>query len=128
VRRRLALLAGLGLLPWVVAVYPEGAYAVFSFGLVDRAGVTFLPTFVRGAGPAPRALLAWPAAGLCWLAGLGAVLGRARPKMSAALFGLAAFSAFRFALWVGARGDYTAVPVGAVILGGAAVYLYGAER
>lgn len=123
-RRRALALSALAFVPLVVAVYPEGAYAAFPFGLVDRTGVTSIYTVLSSAGPARRLFLSWPISVLCWMAGVLSVLARARPAVSAALFGLAAVAALRFSLWLGARGDYLVLPVGAVVFGSVAVWLY----
>lgn|GEM_PF-4105988 len=123
-RRRALSLSALAFVPLVVAVYPEGAYAAFAFGLVDRTGVTPIHTVLSGAGPARRLFLSWPASVLCWVAGVLAVAIRVRPAVSAALFGLAAVAAFRFSLWLSGRADYFVLPVGAVVFGGVAVWLY----
>ncbi len=126
-RRRVLALAALAFLPLVVAVYPQGVYGAFVFGFVDRTGITSIHTVLLGAGPARRLFLSWPITVLCWLAGVLSVAIRARPAVSASLFALAAVAAFRFSLWLTGRADYVALPVGAVVFGGVALWLYGAE-
>jgi len=125
VNRRLLAVIVLGLCPWAVVTYPDGFYTVFSLGWVDGRSVTTLAALFSAQGSRPDWFLAWPVATLCWAAGVVAVAARARNEVVAALLALAGLSVLQFSISVSAQRGVLALPIGTIILGGAAVYWYG---
>lgn len=122
-RRELLVLVAIGLLPWTVIAWPGGVQFVALWGLLNPATlhVVSLPEylFVLTAG-LPDRLLAWPASGVLYAAGLAATVAgwwaRADVRLRAGLFGLAAIAHLGFAVGVATRGAAEVVPVGPVLV------------
>jgi len=126
-RRRTALVFLAGLLPWLAVTWPGGWYPLFSVGFVQFDPLTFtsLPAYVERVGTVPKDLSAWPMATLLWLAALAsAPFERADRRVTAGLLALAGGSVVSLALSLSDQAGITAVPLGALWLGVAAVTVY----
>ena len=126
-RRRAAVVLAAGLVPWAVIPYETGAALVFSVGQVTSTPLAFQPVFryLLGPGPLPGYLLAWPAASVLYLLGVGsaslALVGREDRRVTAGLFVLAALDLLYFAVtFSSVRLRVVALPVGVAVLGLAA--------
>jgi uncharacterized protein (TIGR04206 family) len=135
-RYRYRLLAHLllGVSPWVLVVWPTGAYAVSALFWVDVAplGITTLPGFLAASGgPLPAHLLAWPVATLCYLGALASALAgrwdREDRRLTAGLLALAGVALVRFVGGVSVQRAITAFPLGSGLLlaAAAAEYWFG---
>ena len=129
--RRLVVLVAVGLLPWSVLVGPAGVDLVFLWGLANPATGHFvgLPAYLfTYTSGLPDRLLAWPASALCYLAGVLAEVTRGRvhddPRLAAGLVGFAALAHLPFALGLARPGAPTVLPLGPVLAGGLAWWLY----
>ena len=125
--RHLGALLAIGLLPWLVVVYPGGTDFVFAWGLLDTRPLRFLTLydylFVHTLGPAalPGHLLAWPLSTLFYLVALAnaalSAVDREDRRVTVGL--LVLVLAMNLRLWWGlsrARGHALIVPVGAVLV------------
>jgi len=130
-RRRVVAVAVLaGLLPWVVVVWENGAYPLFSVGFLYTESLTFtsLPAWVERTGTVPPQYRAWPVATTLWLAGTVAAVLNVDRRVTAGLLVLAAGSVGSLALALSRQQTVTGVPLGALALGAAAVYAFAAGR
>ena len=132
-RERLLGTVVAGLVPWLV-VRSAGTWSlVLAVGLVGpdpRHGTfvwTYLLTLTRGV---PPSLLAWPVAGLLWLAAVasaatGLALGREDRRVTGGLLVLAGASLLPLATAVGRPAEVLAVPVGTAALWAVAWWAHG---
>lgn len=130
-RRRLAVVALAGALPWAVVTFDGGWYTVFSLGFlhVDPFLFTSLPAYVSRVGSVPPRLTAWPTATLLYAAALAtAVLDHVvglDSRVPAGLLFLAGVDVGLLALSLSRQSTILAVPVGALWLWAAVWVGYG---
>jgi uncharacterized protein (TIGR04206 family) len=135
-RRTLAVLL-LAAVPWTVVVYPGGFDFLFAWGLFNTNPphvltlVRFLTVETPGPMSLPDRLLAWPVATVFYLAGLvsvaSSVLDREDRRVTAAALALAALTHARVSAGFFRIGE-SVLPVGAVVLLGAACWALGGQR
>jgi uncharacterized protein (TIGR04206 family) len=132
-RRDVAVLLGLGVVPWAVLAYGSGlATLVFAWGLATPAqgSVTSLYHFLfRYTVGLPEFVLAWPVGVGCYLlallsAGVGAATGREDVRVTAGLLVFAGITQLSLARGFSVQPGRTAYPVGTVALWAAAWWLY----
>jgi uncharacterized protein (TIGR04206 family) len=123
-RRRLLVVAVLGVVPWTVVSYPSGVDLILPWGLVatDPVSVVDLYTylFVYTGGPAtlPDRLVAWPVATLSYALALGSValglVGSEDRRVSAGLLFVAGVAHLQVTLGL-RRIGVDAYPLGAAL-------------
>jgi len=115
-----------GLVPWVVVVWSDGAYPLFSGGFLYTESLTFtsLPAWVERTGTVPPQYRAWPIATALWLAGVLAAGWGGDRRLTAGLLALAAGSVLSLSLALSRQQSVTGIPVGALALGAAAAFAF----
>jgi uncharacterized protein (TIGR04206 family) len=129
-RRVVAAVLVAGVVPWVVVVWENGAYPLFSVGFLYTESLTFtsLPAYVERAGTVPPQFRAWPVGTTLWLAGVVAAAWCGDRRLTAGLLALAAGSVVSLSLALSRQQSVTGIPVGALALAAAAVYAFAAGR
>ncbi|MDS0282916.1 TIGR04206 family protein [Haloarcula onubensis] len=122
-RRRLAVVALLGLLPWTVLVIGSELTLVFPAGLVNTNPLQFVSIwdfFVRFTADLPAFIRAWRTGVLLYLVALASALSgavwREDPRITALSLVGAALSQVGVFLGFNRRLGYVAVPVGTVVI------------
>jgi uncharacterized protein (TIGR04206 family) len=132
-RRRLAVAALAGLLPWVVVTFDGGFYTIFAGGFVhlDPLSFTSMLEYLGRVPTVPARLTAWPTATLLYaLALAAAVLDHVSgfdSRVPAGLLFLAGVDVGLLGVSLTGQQGILAVPVGAVWLWAAVWVGYGDE-
>jgi uncharacterized protein (TIGR04206 family) len=124
-RRRLFVIAALGVLPWTVLAIGSDFTFVFGVGLFNTDPPQFVDLyrylFVYTAGPSalPEYLLAWPTSLLLYLgalaSGLGGLFGHEDRRVTAGLLVVAGFTQLSVAWGLSRVGARLAVPIGTAV-------------
>jgi len=122
-RRRLAVVALAGLVPWTVLLIRQELTLVFTFGLFNTnppTVVSIYDFFYRYTLGLPRFIEAWGIGVAVYLIGLGSALAglvdREDPRVTAGLLTVAALTQLSVFAGFDRRIGYTAIPVGTVVL------------
>ncbi|WP_232688633.1 TIGR04206 family protein [Halobacterium zhouii] len=118
-RRRFAVVALAGVLPWVIVTWDTGWYPLFSVGFASVSPFSFttLPTYLARVGNVPSHLSGWPLATMLYVVALvTAAMDEADAYVVAGFLGLAAFNVGLLALSVSDQQGILAVPLGVVWL------------
>ena len=134
-RRRFAVVALAGVLPWVVVTWDTGWYPLFSVGFAHvspfpftSSSFTTLPAYIARVGTVPNHLSAWPLATLLYATGLAAAaFDEADAVVVAGFLALAAFNVGLLAFSVSGQRGILALPVGVVWLLLAAAWVVYAD-
>ncbi|PSP75094.1 TIGR04206 family protein [Halobacteriales archaeon QS_1_68_20] len=131
-RGRLLAMAALAGIPWTVVPSPGTLVLVFPWGLasVDPLVVTWLPEYLRLAGPVPRLLEGWPVAGGLYTLALASAAAGAftveDERVTGGLLVLAGASNLLVSLWL-FRGGRVGLPVGTLLLWTAAWWFHAGD-
>ena len=130
-RRRLAVVALLGLLPWTVLVIGSELTLVFPAGLVNTDPLQFVSIydfFFRYTEGLPSFIQSWRTGVLLYLGALASALSgvvwREDPRITALALVGAALSQVGVFLGFNRRLGYVALPVGTVVILGAVWWYY----
>jgi uncharacterized protein (TIGR04206 family) len=134
-RRRFAIVALAGALPWVIVTWATGWYPIFSLGFAHVASpvtdstFTSLPAYLSRVGTVPSHLNAWPLATLLYATGLAAsAFEEADAVVVAGFLALAAFNVGLLGLSVSGQRGILALPAGVLWLLLAGAWVVYEER
>jgi uncharacterized protein (TIGR04206 family) len=132
-RRRLAVAALAGLLPWVIVSFDGGFYTMFTGGFVhlDPLSFTSIVEYLGRVPTVPARLTAWPTATLLYALALAAAaldhVSGFDPRVPAGLLFLAGIDVGLLGVSLSGQQGILALPVGAVWLWVAVWVGYGDE-